>query len=1173
MPPIARRAMALALAVLSLAAIGPIAAPEQAHAGSVNLYACNNTGGRAAVNNLYVNFSSADMIGYADCNNGGLVTRGADNQNTKPAFASAQLVFNPREGVASRFYSMATQLGTPWGGWRVGMIDHNNNWVQEANGYRENAYTEIPMNATSARLISICAQGGGCNSNGSSSASGLSNNRHHLTTTQVTESDLPDFSGLNGTMWGTNGWITGDQAVSFSGSDGHGVQTARTLWDGNVIGGEVSQGCDHNYPKPCPDVAASSTFRSFSTGASGAHTLTADMWDAAGNYNAASKTVYVDNTNPTITRPTLDGSSAWRPTNSFALDWEAGDEHSGLNRVEYRLCRAGTETDCASGNVNASGQTIGVPGAGEWDLRLNSVDNVGRQTGWSDRSAVLRYDPHVPGSPATAGPEGWTNETAPEVTFTAPSRRGEGNPSGIPGFRFTADNSEPDASDAAASCPGACAEGAKVSKAVTGLDEGVHTIKGRTITGAQTLSSTAPATVRVDRTDPEVTVSGAPQGATNVDAGSPWQPSAPALGVTTSDALSGMTPWAPNRDDLARVQIKVDGVVEEVVRGGSALFTPPEGDHLIEISAFDNAQNESTVQRLRIRVDSERPGATRLNGTGDGWLNRATAGAYRETLALEQGAARGPSGLRGYATTFDGSQPGDQPTVGATGELEWATPPEGIHTVRARAISGAGRPSTDVSSAFVRVDRGLPTLRVAGAPGDPTAYQPEAVTLRASATDAVSGMEGGFIETRVDGGPVRRETGNSTEVTVAGDGAHEVWIRALDAAGNPSGERTVAFRVDRSAPKGGFLPINPNDPQTLIVETGEQCLRSASVEIKPAGGDWQGVPTKIDNGRVIATIDDSEQPKGEYLVRARVVDCAGNAAILDRWGSGAKAGETLALKLPLRAGTLLYASVGKVRTTAASASCKTIREKVRVKRNGKWQTVTRKRQVCTCPPSKKRQSSKTCPVRQTGSQIDARVYRRGQRPEVATQLVDAQGRPMAGRTVTVQTRPATTPATGWQDAGTGVTQANGTVTKTLPAGPSRQVRFTFAGTDTMAASTSRELLVATRAAASIKAARTKIRNKQTARLSGRLLGGYVPPTGRRLELQVWTKPPGKKAGFYTVPLDKPIRTTKTGAFKAAYKFTRTFRARTYRFRISVPAQADHPFAAGVSREVKIRVRP
>jgi hypothetical protein len=51
------------------------------------------------------------------------------------------------------------------------------------------------------------------------------------------------------------------------------------------------------------------------------------------------------------------------------------------------------------------------------------------------------------------------------------------------------------------------------------------------------------------------------------------------------------------------------------------------------------------------------------------------------------------------------------------------------------------------------------------------------------------------------------------------------------------------------------------------------------------------------------------------------------------------------------------------------------------------------------------------------------------------------------------------------------------------------------------------------------------------------------------------------------------RTLKNGTFSAAYRFTRTFSAATYRFRAVLRSDDDFPYAAGKSREVRVRVRP
>jgi hypothetical protein len=83
---------------------------------------------------------------------------------------------------------------------------------------------------------------------------------------------------------------------------------------------------------------------------------------------------------------------------------------------------------------------------------------------------------------------------------------------------------------------------------------------------------------------------------------------------------------------------------------------------------------------------------------------------------------------------------------------------------------------------------------------------------------------------------------------------------------------------------------------------------------------------------------------------------------------------------------------------------------------------------------------------------------------------------------------------------------------------------------------------------------------------GKLAGGLVPKRGVTLSFQ-WRD--GKKWRTFT-----QFRSDRKGAFRYSYRFKRTFRPTTYRFRVVVGAgQVDYPYAASTSNQVKVRVAP
>ena len=94
----------------------------------------------------------------------------------------------------------------------------------------------------------------------------------------------------------------------------------------------------------------------------------------------------------------------------------------------------------------------------------------------------------------------------------------------------------------------------------------------------------------------------------------------------------------------------------------------------------------------------------------------------------------------------------------------------------------------------------------------------------------------------------------------------------------------------------------------------------------------------------------------------------------------------------------------------------------------------------------------------------------------------------------------------------------------------------------------------------------RLRNGQAVTLSGRLAGGLVPRRGVTLAVQ-W------KDGRRWRPFAQ-IRTDRRGAFRYAYRFTRTHGRVVYALRVQITkGQVDYPFAAVSSRTVKVTVAP
>jgi hypothetical protein len=169
-------------------------------------------------------------------------------------------------------------------------------------------------------------------------------------------------------------------------------------------------------------------------------------------------------------------------------------------------------------------------------------------------------------------------------------------------------------------------------------------------------------------------------------------------------------------------------------------------------------------------------------------------------------------------------------------------------------------------------------------------------------------------------------------------------------------------------------------------------------------------------------------------------------------------------------------------------------------------------------------------------------------------------------------RPGGAPATGAEililqgagtdlaEAGRAVAGADGTFTFRLPAGTSRTLRAAFRSEPAdPALACSATARVAVRAKAKLRA---RLRGR-VVRFRGRVRGP-VPAKGKLLDVQAYDGGRWRKFGT--------ARTRRDGTFRTRYRFTRSARSKTYRFRVRVPRETGFPYARGYSNVAKIRLR-
>ncbi|HEX8104572.1 MAG TPA: hypothetical protein VF533_18290 [Solirubrobacteraceae bacterium] len=109
-----------------------------------------------------------------------------------------------------------------------------------------------------------------------------------------------------------------------------------------------------------------------------------------------------------------------------------------------------------------------------------------------------------------------------------------------------------------------------------------------------------------------------------------------------------------------------------------------------------------------------------------------------------------------------------------------------------------------------------------------------------------------------------------------------------------------------------------------------------------------------------------------------------------------------------------------------------------------------------------------------------------------------------------------------------------------------------------------EVELRVRAATAMRVNRSRVANGETVLFRGRLRGGHLPPNGKLVALQVYSR--GKWRTFAT-----PRASSRTGRWRYEYRFDGTRGSVRYKFRTKVLREAGYPFSTGKSRKVRVTV--
>jgi hypothetical protein len=617
----------------------------------------------------------------------------------------------------------------------------------------------------------------------------------------------------------------------------------------------------------------------FTISGDGEHTVQTLVRDVAGNESGwKSHPVKIDATAPT-NLTAFDG--AW--TQTYAVDVEATDATSGLDRVEWQI-------DGGDWLHGPTGSEVVITGTGNHVLRTRARDVAGNVS--VERIDNVRVDQTAPTNSTAAAPG------APVSDPYQVAVAGTDLDSGIASVEWEVDGTPH------SGAPNAVA---------TVSGNGPHTLRTRVIDAAGNASAWRTDTITIDGNLGDTL----PPVDTTTTANAQWRPTPIAVTVSATDSPSG----------VAELQWQLDG---EGIK--SSDFDDPtfvideEGEHDLRTRARDNGDRWSDWREQTFRVDLTPPQDTTaisagwqdsntftLSGTDaasgvDDIQYRINGGPVQHGIN-DQSVPVGPDGTYTISTrVFDEAGQAtvwkhatlnvdtvDPVNTSDVPDTDWLDAPlelalsgtdlhfdtvqwrvdggtitdggpavvdtDGEHTLETQAIDEAGNVSgwrTDT----VKVDTTAPVN---------TTPQPAAGWRRTPYAVVVSGEDGAGsgvaeIARKVDGGA----ESDDENVTITGDGVHTLSSRIVDNVGHMSAWRDDVIKIDSVAPSAAI---------SCNAGTGAWSPAAVSCSVSAAGGP-SGLSaltlTRDGAGAAIANGSALEVGEGVHTLALAATDGAGN---------------------------------------------------------------------------------------------------------------------------------------------------------------------------------------------------------------------------------------------------------------------------------------------------------
>jgi hypothetical protein len=486
---------------------------------------------------------------------------------------------------------------------------------------------------------------------------------------------------------------------------------------------------------------------------------------------------------------------------------------------------------------------------------------------------------------------------------------------------------------------------------------------------------------------------------------------------------------------------------------------------------------------------------------------------------------------------------------------------------------------------------------------NPTVWVNHAVTVDATSSTGPSGLGG--VDCSVNGAAAQGYPAGGLPVN--GDGVKTVactaWNNAVDPQGNHnSSTSSVTVHIDEAPPTLSVEAVNPNDPTALVVDTtdGESGVAGGSIEMAPAGtSSWTPLPTAFTGSQLVAHVNDAGL-RGPYTFTARSCDNVGNCAstsktlalparaqavseisleqisatkcpgapakraaaeppAANRSAPASSAGQSLVADLSLsRDGGIarLRGSVAAATTVAGRALASSVSGALGRSRSHSH----RRARIARVTNHGGGERSGSC-GRSTARLATRANVAFGQPVRVQGLLMSSAGLPLAGQPIEILTAPDNG-SNAFTQAAAVTTGLGGRWTATVPPGPSRIIRAVYPGSPTVRPASGQ--------ASTIVPAKIRIHINprivpwgSTLRITGQVLGGYVPTNSNLLRLNVGIGKIGHLEGLPKIDPD--------GRFVIIWKFNPGQGVLHPWFSVGTLSESAFPYAPGTSKEIVVTV--